>query len=225
MPIDLIALDDLWRRARSSGALGPATCEQLKRHSDGFVAAIRCRFGSDFAGAGLDLGTGVGIPGIFTAWELPKSSWVLLDAAERRCGYASAAVRRLGMTERVSVCHGRGDEIAANELGGPFDVVTTRLLGSPPETLELGLSLVRLGGVLVTSISSAQSRWWVSLPGRLPGVAAVELSRNQAGNFATVARNGDWDDDLPRRPAVRRRKPLGVFHVKHPGGGARHAGQ
>ncbi len=201
-------LDAAWQPARRSGALGPASVEELRAHSAGFIEALQRRFTAEFTGSGLDLGTGAGVPGVFCSWGLPRWRWVLVDASLQRCGFAEAAVDALGLGDRVSVRHGRADEPASSELGGPFDAVTARLFGPAAETLEVGLSLARTGGALVASVRAADRSWWETLPQRVAGVPAVDVIDSGDAVYATVVRGSDWDPALPRRAAARRRKPL-----------------
>lgn len=212
------SLEAAWQPARRLGILGSASIEQLRRHSSGFAEAVLERFGPDHAGAGVDLGTGAGVPGVFVAQGLPLWEWMLVDASARRCEFAEAATAALSLSDRVTVLNRRADELpadlraadglSARDIEVPFDAAVARLFGSPADTVEVGLSLVASEGVLIASVRETDRSWWETLPQRVQGVASAELADREGFPFAILTRGPDWDRLLPRRPAARRRRPL-----------------
>ena len=156
------ALERAWAPARAAGVVGSASVQEIREHAVGFVSAVCSVFDDNSPIQALDVGSGAGIPGLLIAWELPQSSWTLLDASLRRCELATRAVEALGLPQRVEVVHGRADETLQKVPHGTMDVVTARLLGSAAETLELCAPYCRAGGVLVVSIAERDHRSWYS---------------------------------------------------------------
>ena len=80
----------------------------------------------------LDLGSGVGLPGIPCAAARPDLEFVLCEVRKRRAAFLERAVSELGLANaRVFA----GD---VRKYGGePFDTVTSQAVGSLLETYEL----------------------------------------------------------------------------------------
>jgi len=201
------ALEWAWRPARVAGVVGSASVDEIRGHTAGFLSAV-CSVFADAAGLQcLDVGSGAGIPGLLLAWELPQSSWTLLDSSLRRCEFASDAVEALGVSDNVRVVHGRSDENLIDVPRGTMDVVTARMLGNPAETLETCAPYCRPGGVLVVSIASRYRAVWASAVD-VPGVDSVALFDDDGNAFASVMIGEGLDPALPRRPKARARRPL-----------------
>ena len=213
------ALDAAWSSARADGALGSATSEELYDHAAGFVPAASVVFGAggDGALAGsvcIDVGTGAGVPGVLLALQHPTSRWRLVDASERRCGFARRAVQALDLGARVEVVHGRVDELARSAgWRGSAELVTARLFGAPAEVAECALPLVAPGGHLVVSASVETMVVWrgadlSAVGGVVAGSWDTAPGSRSPGSFIAIRRAGDIDARFPRRPASRRRAPL-----------------
>lgn len=201
---DWAALDAAWAPARRAGVLGTATTEALIAHAAGFLPAA-CRVGDQFSG--LDLGTGAGVPGVVLAALRPASSWVLVDASERRCEYASAAVRALGLHSQVRVVHARAESVAHDpEFRARQDLVVARSFGPPAELAECALPLVAPDGALVVSVTEATRQVW----GRAAGLLGVRIADDGTVDDGYLALGPPQEIPAvwPRRPVARRRSPL-----------------
>lgn len=75
----------------------------------------------------LDLGCGIGSVLLHVAWCLPTASLVGIEAQDVSFVLLAENVRRNGLGDRVTIHRGDLRE-RAQELGGPFDLVT----GTPP---------------------------------------------------------------------------------------------
>lgn len=184
--------------------LGTITTDEVIAHAAGFLPAA-CRVGDRFSG--LDLGTGAGVPGVVLAALRPASSWVLVDASERRCEYASAAVRALGIASRVRVVHARAETVAHDpQFRARQDLVVARSFGPPAELAECALPLVATGGVLVVSVTESTRQTWA----RAEALIGVQLDDLPAadGRFVAVTPPAAVPADWPRRPTARRRSPI-----------------
>jgi 16S rRNA (guanine527-N7)-methyltransferase len=201
------ALERAWGPARAAGVVGSAPLEEIREHTVGFVSAVCSFFAESSPIKGLDVGSGAGIPGLLIAWELPASSWTLLDASWRRCELATDAVVAMGLRGRVVVVHGRSGERLEEVPRGTMDVVTARLLGSASETLELCAPYCRPGGLLVVSIAERDHALWERAEA-VSGIEAVEFSHRDGNSYVAVTIGDDLDKRLPRRAKARARQPL-----------------
>lgn len=154
----------------------------------------------------LDLGSGAGIPGLALAGLWPNSSWTLVDAAHRRVELLEGAVDRLGWTDRVSVVHGRAEELGRDPAHRErYDLVTARSFGPPAVTAECGSAFVRLGGVLaVTEPPDARPARWPSEGLALLGLVA---GPDDAG-VKVLLRAAPSSGRYPRRPGIPAKRPL-----------------
>ena len=104
-----------------------------------------------------DIGSGGGYPGLPLAVVLPASRAVLIESVGKKARFldvAAAAVTRAlggdGATPALEVERRRAEALAGP--GGrraSFDLVTVRAVGSLARIAELGLPLLRAGGLLV----------------------------------------------------------------------------
>ncbi|MCQ3814072.1 MAG: class I SAM-dependent methyltransferase [Acidimicrobiia bacterium] len=201
------ALERVWEPARASGSLGSATFEELNNHAKGYIpntfelpAHAQC----------VDLGTGVGVPGVLLALQYPDTNWRLLDANAKRCEIADRAVRAVSLTDRVTVVHGRAEDYAHEATWrSSHDLVVARSFGPPAELAECALPLLVLGGSLILSVSSETAAVWKS--GDLSELAGVVVASwaTPYGRYIRVQREDEYiSASLPRRQAARRRNPL-----------------
>ena len=206
------ALEAAWAPARAAGALGRTCFEDLWSHSSQYAELLCAGLGvecSTWNGRIIDVGSGAGVPGVMLAAQLGKASVTLVDASERRAGYARGAVQALELAHRCVVVHGRGDELAhtaAHRAG--YDVAVARLLGDAAEALEQLAALVRPGGLVLVSVATSEvGRWRAADLGMLGG-ARVTVEERAAGSRALVRVPGPVPARFPRRVAARRRAPL-----------------
>jgi len=95
----------------------------------------------------LDIGSGVGLPGIPLAITHPNTNVTLLDRSSERCRLARRAVRVLGL-ENVSV--EQGDAL---DMVGRRDVVTFRASLQPVSALDVAVPLLNDQGCAVIGLS------------------------------------------------------------------------
>ena len=200
-------LTAVWEGARTFGALGSASIEELREHAAGYVSP---RLDLQPGAYCVDMGTGVGVPGVLLAMLYPETNWRLLDANERRCEIADQAVHAVGLDDRVEVVHGRVDDLAREALWrAAHDLVVTRLFGPPSEVAECGIPLLTEGGSLVLSASAVTTEVWSSADLSLLAARVIERWETDSGNYIRVQRMaGAIPGRFPRRPAARRRDPL-----------------
>lgn len=198
--------------ARADGVLGSAPMQELVTHTAGYVSAVCAVLGVDahqVAGVGVDVGTGAGVPGLLLALAMPQMRWRLVDASERRCDFARAGVQAAGVQDRVSVHHGRAEDLGhQGEWREAHDLAVARLLGTPAETGELLMPLVRPAGLVVVSARKEATAAWSEAPLDAVGAEFVGVDHLNEGSFVTLRRSGDLVAALPRRNRARRRSPI-----------------
>ncbi len=206
------ALGAAWEPARRAGVLGNASIEELWEHTAGFTSAVCSAFSAECSkwnGHILDAGTGAGIPGVLLACQFPEAEVTLVDSSDRRLDHARAAVRALGVADRVQVEHARMDDLAHEAAHrSAYEVVVARLLAEPPEAAELLLPCVLPGGVAVVSCRRQQFAEWRKLPDVISAIGSVEVWTRSGGSFVIVSVTDELPNVYPRRSAARSRKPL-----------------
>ncbi len=92
----------------------------------------------------LDVGSGGGLPGLVIAIARPDISVVSLEPVHKKAAFQSAVVRELGLTNVVVEARRLNPDL---DVG--FDTAVSRATFDLLEWLELGRSLVRMGGVVL----------------------------------------------------------------------------
>lgn len=202
----LEALERAWAPARRDGALGSAPLPHLLRHAAGFIpAAWRVRPPDTL----VDLGSGVGVPGLLLALLMPGCAVTLVDARARRCDWARLAAVACGAADRVTVRVARLEELARQaDARGGFAAAVARSLGPPPEVFELGLPLLRRDALLVASVDAAGYRRWEKASLAQWGGAVADTWTSEEGSWIAVRRTGPLPAEFPRPARVRRSAPL-----------------
>jgi len=191
---------DCWRAGQQRSMVGPGDVRVHLTLAEQLTGLV------EPPDRALDLGSGAGIPGLALAGLWPDSSWVLVDAAQRRVRLLEETVDRLGWGGRIEIVHGRAEELGHRpELREAFALVTSRSFGPPAAAAECGGAFVKLGGtLLVTEPPTADpSRWeaegLVALGlTALPGPPSVKL----------LTRSSPLDPRYPRRVGVPAKRPL-----------------
>jgi 16S rRNA (guanine527-N7)-methyltransferase len=122
-----------------------------RRHYLDSLAAVAAAeaLGLGAALRAADVGSGAGFPVLPLAIVRPRWRFVSLEATWKKCHFQEVAASRLGL-ENVRVVQGRAEEAGhAPEYREQFDLVTARALAPMRVLAELGLGLVRPGGMLL----------------------------------------------------------------------------
>jgi 16S rRNA (guanine527-N7)-methyltransferase len=95
-----------------------------------------------------DVGTGPGIPGIVLGICFPGFEGMLFDSNNKKTDFISEVIQMLGIAN-IKVCNGRIEDIGHNqEYRGMFDWCFTRAFGPLVYSVEFGLPLLKVGGLL-----------------------------------------------------------------------------
>jgi len=139
-------VDWLQVEAVEAGGLGPSEPDRIwTRHiADSLTFAIGTR---DRCSTALDVGSGVGLPGIPLAILLPHCFFTLLDRSGRRCHLLGRAGRILALPN-IEVVHG-----ALTDVVDRFDLVTLRGSLTLIEAMDQVPRVVSPGGIGVFGLS------------------------------------------------------------------------
>lgn len=121
----------------------------------------------------LDIGSGMGIPGIPLLLERGDASGVLVDRRMKRTEFLRHVVRKLGLNCSVHCCDARSLSVVRL-----VDVVVARAVANPVELLTISGPLVHEGGIAILPTGE-------DVPfQKVDGWCALEESELQFG--------GDW---------------------------------
>ena len=214
-------LEAAYQEAVQLGFLGPREGHRLRsRHIDDALALAGVRTprpGERWA----DLGSGAGLPGLPLAARYPDTAFTLIDAQRRRLAWVAATAAGLGLTNLTTV-HGRLEDLGRGAERERFDVATARALGPLPVVAELGLPLVRVGGVLIVprgrpeeaELREARDACGI-LGGEVTSVVPNPASPIDPIGFVVImTKTVPTSPRFPRRPGVPSRNPLGRSRPK-----------
>jgi 16S rRNA (guanine527-N7)-methyltransferase len=180
-------------------------------HSLGFVATVEQVSGGSPALV-VDLGTGGGLPGLVLIACWPDTSFVLIDANQRRTDFLAEEIERSGQAGRVSVVRARAEEVGrADQLRERADLVVARSFGAPGTTAECASPLLAVGGRAVVSEPPGDEdagRWVPEGLAQL-GLEAAERHRyRDRFSFQVLAKVESCNERYPRRVGVPAKRPL-----------------
>jgi len=141
----------LVQEALPAGGIGPHERNRVMQRHVADSLTFAAGFHGARAGRLIDVGSGVGLPGIPLAMAFPELEITLLDRSGRRVDLAQRAVRVLGLTN-VSVVQGDAADV---EPG--WDLVTMRAVLPGASGIDLVRRLVRRGGVGVIGASRVEA--------------------------------------------------------------------
>ncbi len=199
-------VDEILQEGIRAGQIGGES-EPHGRHAMGFIAFLAQ--GESLQGYCVDLGTGVGIPGLILADACPDTQWTLIERREGRTDLLRRAIRRLALSDRVEVYTGDAIVAARSTLRGSADWVTARSFGPPADTAECASGFLRPGGGLITSEpfdGDMDARWPMTEVEETTGLARDHEWTTDAGRYLRFQRTERELPSLPRKGA--RKKPL-----------------
>lgn len=198
------ALIDLLTEARRLHFLGPGDVSGHIGHSLAFSLLV-----PEPPTRAVDLGSGAGVPGLVLASIWPESTWLLVDANERRTAFLREAIVSLDLGERVEIVAERTEVVGRQPAWrGRADLVVARGFGPPAVTAESAAPLLRLGGTLVVADppGGAPDRW---PPDQLRLLGLVDDGRIvEPVALQRFRLEEECPDRYPRRVGIPTKRPL-----------------
>jgi 16S rRNA (guanine527-N7)-methyltransferase len=172
------------------------------------------------AGRIADVGAGAGFPGLVLAAALPGADVDLIESTGRKCEFMRRALGASGIPNARVVCERAETWAEAPEpdgARGAYDVVTARAVGRLATLAELASPLLRPDGVLVAwkgrrdadeeaELARAAERLGMA-PEQILEVGPFAGSRHR--HLHTMRKTSDTPAELPRRPGMAKKRPLG----------------
>jgi 16S rRNA (guanine527-N7)-methyltransferase len=167
-----------------------------------------------------DLGAGAGFPGLPLAVALPGIRVDLIESTGRKCEFVRRAIDRAGIDNAHVVCE-RSETWAARRPpeGGreSYDAVAARAVGRLSTVAELASPLLPEGGALVVwkgrrnvdeeaELERAAARLAMEVD-EVRSVGPYAGSRHR--HLHVLRKSGPTPDNLPRRPGMAKKRPLG----------------
>lgn len=114
----------------------------------------------------IDMGTGAGFPGIPLYIYDPSLNVTLLESVGKKVAFLKDVKRSLGLNG-IDIHHGRAEEVDRG-MGGAFDRITSRALGSVSTVVALGTPYLDIGGEMVIMKGSRGKKEWENYANRYP---------------------------------------------------------
>jgi 16S rRNA (guanine527-N7)-methyltransferase len=189
--------------------------DAVDRHIADSLVALECERVREARNL-VDIGSGLGFPGLALAVVMPGAHVVVVDSVRKKMEAAARIASDLAI-ENIECVWGRAEEIA--ERGSPhreaFDLVTARALADLGVLLEYASPLLQQGGHLVAwkgTPSDAELAGAVATAPvaamSLPAAQRVEPFRGSRRALYISEKQGATPERLPRRAGVALKKPL-----------------
>ncbi len=138
--------DWLVTEGQVAGGIGPHEADRIwERHI--YDSAVFARFWAEPPSTCVDLGSGVGLPGMVLAILWPDTAIQLVDRAGRRVQLMRRAIRILGITNVEAV------ESDIDAVAGGQEAIVMRAALPPPEAQKACFRLLDSGGKAVLGLS------------------------------------------------------------------------
>jgi len=164
----------------------------------------------------IDVGTGVGIPGIPLKVAFPDIKLVLLEATAKKVSFLHHIIQKLGLSD-VEIIVGRAEEVAhVPGYREHFSLVLSRAVAPLPTLVELTLPFCAVGGSFIAQkkgnvddeVRHAESAIG-RLGGRLRAVKRIELEEfTDERCLIIIDKIAPTPEKYPRRPGVPGKRPL-----------------
>jgi 16S rRNA (guanine527-N7)-methyltransferase len=154
----------------------------------------------------VDIGSGGGVPGIVIAILRPDLLVTLIDADRGKSAFLVHVSGLLGLSG-VIVEAVRAEDAGRREgMREGFDLATSRATALPPVLCELGLPLLRVGGVLCALVADAAA----AVPSCAAAASACGGGTPEApmSGVLRIRKIAPTPDRYPRRPGVPNRRPI-----------------
>jgi len=206
-----------WNRRMNLTAITDYEEVQIKHFLDSLTVALAVKQPASSGGLHIiDIGTGVGMPGLPLKILLPDTRLALLEATAKKTDFLHHLVHKMGL-EEIEIMAGRAEEIAhLSEYRERFDIVLSRAV-APLETLvELTLPFCAIGGSFIAQkkgkIEPEIGRATKAI--NILGGNLIEIKRIDLEEFADerclviIDKVSATPHQYPRRSGIPSKRPL-----------------
>ena len=146
----------------------------------------------------LDLGSGLGVPGLVLKLAKPELNLSVIDALEKRIKFLEQMVATFNL-QTVEMRHGRFEDLGREkDWREAYDLTLARGVADLPVLLEYALPFTKVGGRFVIGF----------LGGRLEKVEFYTLPDGEKRALVIITKNAHTPDTYPRKPKMIKNKPL-----------------
>ena len=145
----------------------------------------------------IDIGTGAGFPGIPLYIHDPSLNVTLLESVGKKVAFLKDVKRSLGL-DGIDIHHGRAEEVDRG-MGGAFDRITSRALGSVSAVVALGTPYLDIGGEMVIMKGPRGKKEWENHANRYPEDMELLLTKELELPFSGEKRVIIVAKPIPRR--------------------------
>lgn len=145
----------------------------------------------------IDIGTGAGLPGIPLYIHDPSLNVTLLESIGKKVAFLKDVKRSLGL-DGIDIHHGRAEEVDRG-MGGAFDRITSRALGSVSAVAALGAPYLDIGGEMVIMKGPRGKKEWENYANRYPEDMELLLTKELELPFSGEKRVIIVAKPIPRR--------------------------
>lgn len=163
----------------------------------------------------LDLGSGLGVPGLVLKLVRPNLKLSLIDALQKRVSYLNETIALFGLAEAEAI-HGRFEDLGHSpSYREGFDTVVARAVADLPVLLEYALPFVKEGGLFIAmkgkNASEELERALTALKvlgGNLALTKAYHLPSGDERQLILIRKTAKTPNNYPRKPHNIKKKPL-----------------
>ncbi len=119
----------------------------FSKHIPDSICAIKCIKNSPKKI--IDIGTGIGFPGIILAIMLPEVKFTLVDNSGLKIKYLKNIVENMQLNNVRAICENCEKLAFDKNYREKFDIVTVRALGKLPVICELCIPFLKKGGIFL----------------------------------------------------------------------------
>ena len=157
-----------------------------------------------------DIGAGAGIPGIPLGVYCDKWKGVCIDSNNKKMSFVDSVIQECKI-DNMSVCNGRLETLAREQMRNAFDYVFSRALGEMFFVVEVGAPLLKIGGLLYIYSNITPEDIPQRVKSHLQQLGLSLINRDTYGDYGIkksgilLRKNSDTDIRYPRNMTAIKR--------------------